>query len=923
MHLFPQTGFDQSATTSVFLGVLVSWFFTETLGWVFVGLVVPGYLASLFLLDARSASIDVLEAALTYGVAYLLGELLARTGLTSRVFGRERFLLVLTVSVLVRLATEAVVLPLLLPHASWAYSIGLVVVPLLANACWKTGLVSGMIQRGVPTLIVYLLLRFVLLPHTNLSLGGFYLATENVASSFLASPKAYLMLLSGALLAAAANVRWGWDYNGILVPALLSLTLGGPQRLLITFGESLVLVWSVRLLLQLTPVGRWNIEGPRRPVLFFTLDYALRFGLASVGARLLGARSATELSGFGYLLPTLMAVKISQLGLAAPVLLPAASVSTAAYVLGTLFGFVALKLDPAAPLATVTRDIGRAPQRAELAALWAASLTRTSASGAAAATRSLDWAELAQSWRERVRSGKEPASTLQVELQALDDGVLLVRDRFDTAEHRAGNPSILLRTDVPRLKSVLVVLRPLSLPLGALAAGRLLALKQVDAVVLEGDEARGTPQAGRAAEVGRRLAELAGSPRAHVLTLQSASTSELGLRVTTRASDGGRLTESVVGSAGDPPLSDVALGASLDELRCGAQPHTAESRLALRRLLLEPLLSRRASLSQPLLQAAAEALGFDPPSRLRLASGDEAIVLTARASQAGLALVVRAQLGSGTVIELPRASSAALRRLGLALFAHLDADALLVRPCAESDPDDGELFRAARREAALVVAQPTSFLELRRARSERNAPEIALGTWGRAEALAAQTELTLSALGLKVAREPLDLKAREVAGDDLGERSVLVSLLIPPQTLQSEAWRSPARVLHVWSWLEQRDAEPIDVARELIEDWTAPPTDTNELFRSAKRATLEESAVARSELSRLLATGAGRARIARANTGVFLEVVSRTAHGFMVGSFPIASIAPVGEPRHVQAVELSQCAALLAAGGICALEGSR
>ena len=40
---FPRSGLDQSVTTPVLLGVLASWLFTETFGWVFAGLVVPGY----------------------------------------------------------------------------------------------------------------------------------------------------------------------------------------------------------------------------------------------------------------------------------------------------------------------------------------------------------------------------------------------------------------------------------------------------------------------------------------------------------------------------------------------------------------------------------------------------------------------------------------------------------------------------------------------------------------------------------------------------------------------------------------------------------------------------------------------------------------------------------------------------------------
>src|SRR5882672_1826838 len=108
MHIFPESGLDQSATTPVFLGVLVSWLLTETFGWVFAALVVPGYLATLFVLDPRSAAIDVGEAVLTYAIARLLGEHLSRTGLTSRAFGRERFLLVVIVSMLVRLGLEGV-----------------------------------------------------------------------------------------------------------------------------------------------------------------------------------------------------------------------------------------------------------------------------------------------------------------------------------------------------------------------------------------------------------------------------------------------------------------------------------------------------------------------------------------------------------------------------------------------------------------------------------------------------------------------------------------------------------------------------------------------------------------------------------------------------------------------------------------------
>jgi hypothetical protein len=40
LPIFPRSGFDQSVTTPVLLGVLASRALTETVGWVFAGLVV-------------------------------------------------------------------------------------------------------------------------------------------------------------------------------------------------------------------------------------------------------------------------------------------------------------------------------------------------------------------------------------------------------------------------------------------------------------------------------------------------------------------------------------------------------------------------------------------------------------------------------------------------------------------------------------------------------------------------------------------------------------------------------------------------------------------------------------------------------------------------------------------------------------------
>ena len=78
-ELLPPGGLDQSIVLAVLLGVWVTLLFTETLGWVFVGLVVPGYLASVLVVQPATALVIVAEALLTYLVARGLAYGLAPT----------------------------------------------------------------------------------------------------------------------------------------------------------------------------------------------------------------------------------------------------------------------------------------------------------------------------------------------------------------------------------------------------------------------------------------------------------------------------------------------------------------------------------------------------------------------------------------------------------------------------------------------------------------------------------------------------------------------------------------------------------------------------------------------------------------------------------------------------------------------------
>lgn len=350
LALFPSYSLDTSILVAVLIGVVLLALLTETLGWVFVGLVVPGYLASVFVIHPEAGVTIVVEALLTYGLARLLSGALSRTGAWSEFFGRERFFLVVLASVLVRLVSEV----WLLPHVGqWLdaelgtsftldrtlYSIGLVLVPLTANAFWKLELRRGLLQVGVPVVLTYVILRFVLLPATNLSFSTLELTYEDVAQNFLASPKTYIILLTTAFLAARFNLLYGWDFNGILVPALIALTWFTPAKLVATFAEVLLLVLVVRALLKMPGLRTLNLEGPRKTVLVFFVGFTLKWIIGWLAAGRIPGLKVTDLFGFGYLVPTLLAVKILQKQVIGRVMFATAHTSLAGFLVGSLIGF--------------------------------------------------------------------------------------------------------------------------------------------------------------------------------------------------------------------------------------------------------------------------------------------------------------------------------------------------------------------------------------------------------------------------------------------------------------------------------------------------------------------------------------------------------------------------------------------------------
>lgn len=345
VELFPTAVLDTSILTAVLVGLLLVWLLQEWLGWGFTGLVVPGYLASVVAIQPLTGAVMVVEGIATWLVIVALSDALPRWWPWSPLFGRDRFFLALLGSVGVRLAMEGAVFPWLgerfeLRIANELHSMGLVVVPLLAYAIWRNGPVRAVPRLGVPLLLTWAFLEHVLLAGTNLSLASFELTYEDLAVDFVSSPRAYILLLCGAWLGSVTNLRYGWDFGGIIVPGLLALCWLQPERLAATVGESLVIAVALQLVLRLPALREMNLAGGRTLILAMLLGYALKFGLGHLlGAGWPGLR-LRQLFGFGYLLPALMALRIVRSGDPFRTIVPALATSLAGFGGGTALAFL-------------------------------------------------------------------------------------------------------------------------------------------------------------------------------------------------------------------------------------------------------------------------------------------------------------------------------------------------------------------------------------------------------------------------------------------------------------------------------------------------------------------------------------------------------------------------------------------------------
>lgn len=351
LNIFPPGSLDSSVVTTVWIGILVLAFFNLRLGWVASGFIVPGYLVPLIILKPWSAGVIVVEGIATYGIVWFFSERFSRSGAWGNFFGRDRFFAILLTSVIVRVFFDGWFLPqlgeylnetfhLAFDYRNNLHSFGLVIIAIIANHFWKPGLFRGAVPFAVTIVITWFIVRFVLMEYTNFTISSIGYMYEDLASNILASPKAYIILLTTAYIASRMNLRYGWEFSGILIPSLLTLLWYSPVRIVTTFTEAIVVTLLAGLILRTPLFGSFTMEGTRRLVFYFTISYAYKFVLACALIRLAPEYKVTDAYGFGYLLPTLLAIKMPEIESYGKTIRVTLQTSVIAVAVASLIGFV-------------------------------------------------------------------------------------------------------------------------------------------------------------------------------------------------------------------------------------------------------------------------------------------------------------------------------------------------------------------------------------------------------------------------------------------------------------------------------------------------------------------------------------------------------------------------------------------------------
>lgn len=351
LSIFPTNSLASSIIPVVLVGMYVVCFFNLRLGWVLSGLVVPGYIVPLILIKPWSATVILIESILTYAIVWFFSQYLSRKGPWSNFFGRDRFFALILTSIFIRLLMDGWLLPefgawlnqtleINFDYRNHLHSFGLIIVALMANQFWNTGLVRGGLTLSVILVLTLLIVRYGLMELTNFGLSNIGYLYEDMASSILATPKAYIILVSTAFIASRMNLRYGWDFNGILIPSLMALQWYQPAKILTTLLETAIILIMAEVLLKTPWLKTMTIEGARKLLLFFNISFAYKLALGYAVIAWFPEHKVSDYFGFGYLLSTLMAIKIHDKAILARLTRATLQTSLTSVLLASIIGYV-------------------------------------------------------------------------------------------------------------------------------------------------------------------------------------------------------------------------------------------------------------------------------------------------------------------------------------------------------------------------------------------------------------------------------------------------------------------------------------------------------------------------------------------------------------------------------------------------------
>ncbi len=347
--VFPEGALTSSVVPAVWIGVTVLAFFNLRLGWTLSGLVVPGYVVPLMIAKPWAAAVVFVEGILTYLLVAFFSKRLSQWGKWNNLFGRDRFFALILASLVIRILLDGWLLPelgkimnqlgLSFDYRNNLRSFGLIITALIANYFWKPGLRKGLISLLTITGITFLLVRYGLMELTNFNIGRIEYMYEGLVTHFLASPKAYIIIIVTSFMASRMNLRYGWEYSGIMIPALLALQWYQPLKLLATFVEAGIILAVAIPVMKLPVFRNITMEGARKLLLFFNIGFLYKFILGHVLLQTAPHLHITDFYGFGYLLSTLVAIKMHQRDFLPQMTRSILQTSLVAVVTASLIGF--------------------------------------------------------------------------------------------------------------------------------------------------------------------------------------------------------------------------------------------------------------------------------------------------------------------------------------------------------------------------------------------------------------------------------------------------------------------------------------------------------------------------------------------------------------------------------------------------------